>query len=164
MADQLQPYISSAARQFAPGAFVKTWNPELGCHAVGVTVGVEDPTEANPRVLVKWMHDLSIEYVRSEYLYPETPEAFCIAVARNFHEEVAHKWNKDRCLGQLRQTMDSPWTRNKCGLWCPACGAHIAAPWNFGEGYLPEVCVACGYPDFECRHSDREETEEQTWA
>lgn len=88
-------YISSAARQFAPGAFVKTWNAELGRHAVGVTVGVEDPTEANPRVLVKWMHDLSIEYVRSEYLYPETSEAFCIAVARSFHEDIARKWNAD---------------------------------------------------------------------
>lgn len=88
-------YISSAARQFAPGAFVKTWNPELGRHAVGVTVGVEDPTEANPCILVKWMHDLSIEHIRSEYLYPDTPEAFCIAVARNFHEEVARKWNAD---------------------------------------------------------------------
>ena len=95
MADQIQPYISTAAQQFAPGAFVKTWNPELGRYAVGVTVGVEDPTEANPRVLVKWMHDLSIERVRSEYLYPDTPEAFCIAVARSFHEEVARKWIAD---------------------------------------------------------------------
>lgn len=88
-------YISSAAQQFAPGTFVKTWNPELGRHAVGVSVGVEDPTEANPRVLVKWMHDLSIEHIRSEYLYLDTPEAFCIAVARSFHEEVARKWIAD---------------------------------------------------------------------
>ncbi len=88
-------YISSAARQFAPGAFVKTWNAELGRHAVGVTVGIEDPTEANPRVLVKWMHDLSIEHIRSEYLYPDTPEAFCIAVARGFHEDVTRRWSTD---------------------------------------------------------------------
>ena len=26
---------------------------------------VEDPQEANPRVLVKWLHDLSQEWVRS---------------------------------------------------------------------------------------------------
>lgn len=91
----LQPYRSSAAEKFAAGNFVKTWNPELGRHAVGVSVGVEDPTEANPRILVKWMHDLSTELVRAEYLYPDTPEAFCIAVARGFHEEVARKWNAD---------------------------------------------------------------------
>ena len=92
MTAALQFYVSSAAQQFAPGAFVKTWNPELGRHAVGVSVGVEDPTEANPRVIVKWMHDLSIEPVRSEYLYPETAQAFCIAAAHGFHDEVARKW------------------------------------------------------------------------
>ena len=65
----LQPYVSSAARQFAPGIFVTTWNPEFGRNAVGVTRAIEDKTEANPRVLVKWLHDLSEEWVRSEYLY-----------------------------------------------------------------------------------------------
>lgn len=68
MADQLQPYISTAASQFAPGNFVKTWNPELGRAAVGVTVCVEDRQEANPRILVRWFHDLNEEWVRSEYL------------------------------------------------------------------------------------------------
>lgn len=94
-AQVLQPYVSSAAEKFAPGSFVKTWNSEIGRHAVGVALSVEDPQEANPRIQVKWMHDLSIEYVRSEYLYPDTPEAFCIAVARSFHEEVARKWIAD---------------------------------------------------------------------
>lgn len=65
----LKPYISTAATQFAPGNFVTTWNPELGRDAVGVTRAIEDPQEANPRVLVKWLHDLSQEWVRSEYLY-----------------------------------------------------------------------------------------------
>ena len=65
----LRPYVSSAAKQFAPGNFVTTWNPEIGRDAVGVTRAVEDVTEANPRILVKWMHDLSEEWVRSEYLY-----------------------------------------------------------------------------------------------
>jgi len=32
-------------------------------------IPIEDPQEANPRVLVKWLHDLSQEWVRSEYLY-----------------------------------------------------------------------------------------------
>lgn len=65
----LRPYVSSAAERYAPGNFVTTWNPELGRDAVGVTRAVEDVTEANPRILVKWMHDLSEEWVRSEYLY-----------------------------------------------------------------------------------------------
>lgn len=65
----LRPYVSSAAERFGPGNFVTTWNPELGRGAVGVTRAVEDVTEANPRILVKWMHDLSEEWVRSEYLY-----------------------------------------------------------------------------------------------
>lgn len=64
-----QPYISTAAQQFAPGNFVTTWNPKLGRDAVGVTRAIEDPQEANPRVLVKWLHDLNEEWVRSEYLY-----------------------------------------------------------------------------------------------
>jgi hypothetical protein len=36
---------------------------------VGVTLAIEDKTEANPRVLVRWVRDLTIEWVRSEYLY-----------------------------------------------------------------------------------------------
>jgi hypothetical protein len=68
----LRPYVSSAAERFAPGNFVTTWNPEIGRDAVGVTRAVEDVTEANPRILVKWMHDLSEEWVRSEYLYRAT--------------------------------------------------------------------------------------------
>lgn len=67
----LQPYISTAARQFAPGNFVSTWCPEIGRNAIGVTRAVEDVTEANPRILVKWMHDLSEEWVRAEYLNRE---------------------------------------------------------------------------------------------
>ena len=69
MADQFERHVSSASRQFAPGNFVTTWNPDLGRDAVGVTRAIEDDTEANPRILVKWMHDLSVEWVRSEYLY-----------------------------------------------------------------------------------------------
>ena len=65
----LKPYISTASQQFAPGNFVTTWNPELGRDAVGVTRAVEDVQEANPRILVKWLHDLTEEWVRSEYLY-----------------------------------------------------------------------------------------------
>ena len=64
----LRPYISSTAEKFAPGNFVTTWNPDLGRHAVGVTRAIEDVQEANPRVLVKWLHDLSEEFVRAEYL------------------------------------------------------------------------------------------------
>lgn len=67
----MQPYISTAAKQFAPGNFVTTWNAELGRDAVGITRAIEDKTEANPRVLVKWLHDLSEELVRSEYLHLE---------------------------------------------------------------------------------------------
>lgn len=66
--EALQPYVSTAARQFAPGNFVRTWNPELGRDAIGVTRAIADVTEANPLVLVKWLHDLSEEFVRSEYL------------------------------------------------------------------------------------------------
>lgn len=68
----LQPYVSTAAKQFAAGNFVRTWNPELGRDAIGVTRAIADPQEANPLVLVKWMHDLSEEFVRSEYLYLAT--------------------------------------------------------------------------------------------
>lgn len=95
MAEALRPYVSSTAEKFGPGNFVKTWNSEIGRHAVGVVLSVEDPQEANPRIQVKWMHDLSIELIRAEYLYPETAEAFCIAVARSFHDEVARKWSAD---------------------------------------------------------------------
>ncbi len=66
---QLRPYVSTAAQQFAPGNFVTAWNPEIGRDAVGVTRAIEDQQEANPRVLVKWLHDLSEEWVRSEYIY-----------------------------------------------------------------------------------------------
>lgn len=65
----LRPYVSTASEQFAPGNFVTTWNPELGRNAVGITRAIADVTEANPLVLVKWLHDLSEEFVRSEYLY-----------------------------------------------------------------------------------------------
>lgn len=71
MADQtqgLRPYVSTMAERYAPGNFVATWNPELGRDAVGVTRAIADVQEANPLVLVKWMHDLSEEWVRSEYL------------------------------------------------------------------------------------------------
>lgn len=68
----LRPYVSSAAEKFAPGNFVTTWNPELGRNAVGVTRAIKDKTEANPFVLVKWMHDLSEEWIRSEYIYLAT--------------------------------------------------------------------------------------------
>ena len=64
----LRPYVSSTAEKYAPSNFVTTWNPELGRNAVGVTRAIADKTDANPFVLVKWMHDLSEEWVRSEYL------------------------------------------------------------------------------------------------
>jgi hypothetical protein len=60
---------SSTAEKFAPGNFVETWNPDLGRNAVGVTRSVENTQEANPRILVKWTHDLSEEWVRAEYLH-----------------------------------------------------------------------------------------------
>lgn len=45
---------------------------------------------------------------------------------------------------------DAPWERNEHGLWCPACGEHIAAPWNMDDDYRPpESCKTCGFPDFE---------------
>jgi hypothetical protein len=66
---KLNPYVSTAAQQFAPDNFVRTWNPDLGRDAIGVTRAIEDPQEANPRVLVKWLHDLSEEWIRSEYIY-----------------------------------------------------------------------------------------------
>jgi hypothetical protein len=62
-------FVSSTAEKFAPGNFVTTWFPELRRSAVGVTRAIEDPQEANPRILVKWLHDLSEEWIRAEYLY-----------------------------------------------------------------------------------------------
>ena len=91
-AAQLKPYISSAAQRYAPGEFVSTWNADLGRNAVGVTIGVEDPTEANPRINIKWMHDLSTELVRSEYLILATPLAFCREASRAHQDDVARKW------------------------------------------------------------------------
>ena len=64
----LRPYVSSTSEKYAPGNFVTMWNPELGRNAVGVTRAIADKTDANPLVLVKWMHDLSEEWIRSEYL------------------------------------------------------------------------------------------------
>ena len=68
----MQPYISSAAKQFAPGNFVTTWDGDIGATKVGVTLAIADVTEANPHVLVKWMNDLSQEWIRSEYIYLAT--------------------------------------------------------------------------------------------
>ena len=59
---------STTAERFAPGNFVATWNAELGRDAHGVTRAVGNVVEANPLILVKWMHDLSEEWVRAEYL------------------------------------------------------------------------------------------------
>jgi len=43
---------------------------------------------------------------------------------------------------------DHPFTVNEHGIWCPLCGAHIAAPHNIDETYVPpEVCAQCGFPD-----------------
>jgi hypothetical protein len=60
---KMQPYISTTSQKFAPGNFVTS------DRRIGVTRAIEDVQEANPRVLVKWMDDLSQEWVRSEYLY-----------------------------------------------------------------------------------------------
>lgn len=70
MANQtaLRPYVSTTSERFAPGNFVTTWNPELGRNAVGVTRAIADVQEANPLILVKWMHDLSEEWIRAEYI------------------------------------------------------------------------------------------------
>jgi hypothetical protein len=61
-------YISTMAKKFSPGNFVTTWKAELGINAVGVARAIEDSTEDNPLVLVKWLHDLKEEWIRSEYL------------------------------------------------------------------------------------------------
>lgn len=44
-----------------------------------------------------------------------------------------------------------PWEENEHGMWCPACGNHIAASWSLDEpGYTPpETCRDCGFPEFE---------------
>lgn len=59
------PFISSAATKFAPGNFVTEGTTDK----VGVTIGIHDPSEDNPRVKVKWVRDLSVEWIRAEYLY-----------------------------------------------------------------------------------------------
>lgn len=59
------PYVSSAAQQFAPGSFVTHGTSDK----VGVTRAIADEMEANPLVLVKWVSDVTEEWVRSEYLY-----------------------------------------------------------------------------------------------
>ncbi len=94
MAD-LQPYVSTTAERYAPGKFVSTWNPEIARDAIGVTIGVEDITEANPRIRVMWMHDLSTEWVRAEYLYLAKAHEFCMEAARGVHQEVTRKWNSE---------------------------------------------------------------------
>ena len=65
MARRRVPYVSTAAQQFAPGNFVTEGTSDK----VGVTRAIADKTEANPLVLVKWMRDLTEEWVRAEYLY-----------------------------------------------------------------------------------------------
>lgn len=43
-----------------------------------------------------------------------------------------------------------PFDANEHGIWCVACGEHIAAPWNLGSGWVaPDSCKTCGFPDFE---------------
>lgn len=61
----MHPYISTAADRFAPGNFVTEGTSDK----VGVTRAIADVTEANPLVLVKWVSDLTEEWVRAEYLY-----------------------------------------------------------------------------------------------
>ena len=51
--------------KFAPGNFVTQGTTDQ----VGVTLAIKDAEESNPLVLVKWLHDLSSEWLRSEYLY-----------------------------------------------------------------------------------------------
>jgi hypothetical protein len=50
--------------------------------------------------------------------------------------------------------MAHPWDQNEHGLWCSACGEHIAAAWHLDEdGYEPpQSCKTCGFPDFEEGH------------
>lgn len=61
-----RPYVSTMSDRFAPGNFV------ISDRRVGVTRAIKDVLEDNPLILVKWMDDLSQEWVRSEYLYLAT--------------------------------------------------------------------------------------------
>jgi hypothetical protein len=56
---------SQTAAQFAPGNFVTNGTSEL----IGVTLAIKDQTEDNPLILVRWIVDQRVEWVRSEYLY-----------------------------------------------------------------------------------------------
>lgn len=38
---------------------------------------------------------------------------------------------------------------NEHGLWCPACGEILAAPWNIDDDWTPPETCKCGFPDFE---------------
>lgn len=60
--------ISTAAKRFAPGNFVTEGTSDK----VGVTLAIEDPTECNPRIQVRWVRDLTVEWIRSECLYLAT--------------------------------------------------------------------------------------------
>lgn len=59
-----QRCISTASMQFAPGNFVTEGTTDK----VGVTLALADPTEVNPLVQVRWVRDLSVEWLRAEYL------------------------------------------------------------------------------------------------
>ena len=61
----MRPYVSTMADRFRPGNFVTEGTTDK----VGVTRAILDKQDANPLILVKWMDDLSEEWVRSEYLY-----------------------------------------------------------------------------------------------
>jgi|SRR6185312_3296043 len=92
----MDQYVSYAAQKFAPGNFVSTWTPELGRSAIGIVCGVEDPQEANPRILINWPYRQSTEceLVRAEYLSLAKPEDFLNEIARLSHiEVVARKWS-----------------------------------------------------------------------
>lgn len=56
----------STAEKFAPGNFVTHGTTDK----VGVTLGIRDADDANPLIKVKWVRDLTVEWIRSEYLYP----------------------------------------------------------------------------------------------
>jgi len=60
----MKNFVSSTAAKFGPGNFVT----EGTTNKVGVTMGIKDPSDANPLVLIKWLADLSTEWMRSEYL------------------------------------------------------------------------------------------------
>jgi hypothetical protein len=61
----MDKYVSTMAERFAPGNFVTEGTSDK----IGVTRAIADKTEDNPLVLVKWVSDLTEEWVRSEYLY-----------------------------------------------------------------------------------------------